>query len=263
MLNVGYQNSGLNAYGQLKTASFVNITQKDGVRLSDISVSGYADTEGGCWGGVSINMLDTDGSNLYVGDMVKNYYWYDEEGEYEAGWYDESEAPMKNDESVLGNAEDIVFDIGQGLWVMAGSEYEGCTINFNGEVYCPEVNYPLIAYGQLIGNPRPTSIKLSDIAISGYADTEGGCWGGVSINMLDTDGSNLYVGEMVKNYYWYDEEGEYEAGWYDESEAPMKDDSSVLGNADEIEFVAGQGLWFMAGSEYEGCTVDFPALILK
>ena len=114
----------------MKAAPFVTIGQ-DGVHLSDLTVSGDAiESEGGCWGGVSIAMLTGGGYNQKVGTMNRTYFWFEEEGEYEAGWYDDAENPLANDESPLGNADEIYFTSGQGIWVNVDSEYAGCTINF-------------------------------------------------------------------------------------------------------------------------------------
>ncbi|MBR1960306.1 MAG: hypothetical protein IKA34_07040, partial [Bacteroidales bacterium] len=65
---------------------------------------------------------------------------------------------------------------------------------------------------------------------------------------------------MNRTYYWYEAAGEYEAGWYDQGEDPLKDDESVLGNADEISFDTAQGIWVNVDSEYAGCTLNFPAV---
>ena len=258
---VGYQKSDLVAGGQMKAAPFVTIGE-DGVYLSDLKVSGDAiESEGGCWGGVSIAMLTGAGFNQYVGDMIKTYYWFEEEGEYEAGWYDESNNRLSNDASPLGNADEILFDQGQALWLNVQSEYAGCTVEYKGGVIPASFAYPLIAGGQMIGNPHPTSVLLSDMTVSGDPiEDEGGCWGGVSIAMLTGAGFNQYVGDMIKTYYWFEEEGEYEAGWYDESNNRLANDASPLGNADEISFDSAQGIWVNVQSEYAGCTLNYPAV---
>ena len=100
--------------------------------------------------------------------------------------------------------------------------------------------------GQIVGNPHPARVYLSDITVSGdpIVDNEG-CWGDVSIAML---------------YFWYEEDGEYEAGWYDYAENPLKDDESPLGNADEIYFESGEAIWVNVKSGYGDCTLNFPAI---
>ena len=244
--------------------TFVNIVDQDGIRLSDLKVSGYAELDG-CWGNVSIAMLRKSGANLKTENgMYVTYYWYDEDGEYEPGWYDYQENPLKDGESELGNADEIVFDVGQGLCVFADQDYIGCTIDCAGQVFTAKLDYPISTDGQQrIGNPHPTAIKLSDITVGGYEELDG-CWGNVSIVMLRKSGANLKTESgMYVAYYWYDEDGEYEAGWYDYQENPLKDGQSELGNANEIQFAAGQGLVLFADLDYVGCTINFPALNIK
>ena len=126
---VGYQNADLVANGQMKASPFVTIGT-NGVHLSDLVVTGDIIDDDGCWGGVSIAMLTGTGFNQYVGAMVKSYYWYEEDGEYEAGWYDVAENPLKDDASPLGNANEIYFESGDAIWVNVQSAYAGCTLNF-------------------------------------------------------------------------------------------------------------------------------------
>ena len=260
---MGYQNANLVANGQMKASPFVTIGT-NGVCLADLTVSGDPiESEGGCWGGVSIAMLTGGGYNQYVGDMIKTYYWYEEDSSYEAGWYDDSEHPLAGNASPLGNATEIFFDQGQALWLNVQAEYAGCTIDYKGGVFPASFAYPLVANGQMVGNPHPAPVYLADITVTGDPiEGEGGCWGGVSIAMLTGGGFNQYVGDMIKTYYWYEEDGSYEAGWYDDSEHPLKDDASPLGNADEISFGSAQGIWVNVQSEYAGCTLNFPAVSL-
>ncbi len=260
---MGYQNANLVANGQMKASPFVTIGT-NGVHLSDLEVTGEPiEEEEGCWGGVSIAMLTGGGFNQYVGAMVKSYYWYEEDGEYEPGWYDVAENPLKNNASPLGNADEILFEQGEGIWINVQSAYAGCTVSYKGGVLPASFAYPLVANGQMIGNPHPVRTYLSDITVSGEPiEEEEGCWGGVSIAMLTGGGFNQYVGAMVKSYYWYEEDGEYEAGWYDVAENPLKNDASVLGNADEIFFESGEAIWVNVQSAYAGCTINFPAISL-
>ena len=260
---MGYKNADLVANGQMKASPFVTIGST-GVYLSDLKVTGdpIVDEEG-CWGNVSIAMLTGTGFNQYVGTMIKTYYWFEEDGEYEPGWYDYAENPLKDDESPLGNANEILFEQGEAMWINVGSAYAGCTISYKGSVLPASFAYPLVANGQMVGNPHPARVYLSDITVTGKPiEDEEGCWGNVSIAMLTGTGFNQYVGTMIKTYYWFEEDGEYEAGWYDYAENPLKDDESPLGNADEIFFESGEGIWVNVGSAYAGCTLNFPAISL-
>ena len=258
---VGYQKADLVLNGQMKASPFVTIGTT-GVYLSDLEVTGepIADNDG-CWGDVSIAMLTGSGFNQKVGNMVKSYFWYEEDGEYEAGWYDYAENPLKDDESPLGNADEILFEQGEGIWLNVKSGYAGCKIEYKGGVLPASFGYPLVVNGQIVGNPHPARVYLSDITVSGdpIVDNEG-CWGDVSIAMLTGSGFNQKVGNMVKTYFWYEEDGEYEAGWYDYAENPLKDDESPLGNADEIYFESGEAIWVNVKSGYGDCTLNFPAI---
>ena len=132
---MGYQKADLVANGQMKASPFVTIGIT-GVYLSDLKVTGEPIEEAeGCWGDVSIAMLNPGGFNQKVdigggNKMNRTYYWYEEDGEYEAGWYDYAENPLKDDASPLGNADEIFFESGVGIWVNVNSAYAGCTINF-------------------------------------------------------------------------------------------------------------------------------------
>ena len=221
---------------------------------------------GGCWGEVWIDELKTNGDNLRVEGMVKSYYWYDEEGEYEAGWYDYDENPLKDDQSILGNADEITFKIGQGICFNTRNGYNGCQLVSAGQVYTEKLSYEIALDGQQIAaNPLARTVYLNEISVTGYLEDGldmGGCWGEVWIDMLKTNGDNIKVEGMVKSYYWYDEEGEYEAGWYDYDENPLKDDQSILGNADEIAFEMGDGICVNTRNGYNGCFLEFPKMEL-
>ena len=268
---MGYQKADLVANGQMKASPFVTIGST-GVYLSDLKVTGEPIAEAeGCWGDVSIAMLTGTGFNQKVdigggSKMNRTYFWYEEDGEYEAGWYDYAENPLKDDESPLGNADEILFEQGEGIWINVNSSYAGCKIEYKGGVLPASFAYPLVANGQMVGNPHPTRVYLSDITVSGdpIVDEEG-CWGDVSIAMLTGTGFNQKVdigggSKMNRTYFWHEEDGEYEAGWYDYAENPLKDDESPLGNADEIYFESGEAIWVNVNSTYAGCTLNFPAV---
>ena len=251
----------------MKVPTFLNIAQQDGIKLSDISVKGYGEDGldlGGCWGNISIAMIGQNGACKKVGDLRVEYFWFDEEGYYEPGWYDFGETPLKDGQSTLGNADEIIFDVGQGFVVYCDSDYIGCTFDSAGQVFAASLNYPLATSGQnYVGNPNPIAVKLSDLTVAGYGENDldlGGCWGNVSIAMIGQNGACKMKDDMRIEYFWFDEEGYYEAGWYDFGETPLKDNQSIIGNADEIEFAAGQGLVVYCDSDYISCTLNFPAV---
>ena len=266
---MGYQNNTLASDGQQikSTACFVTIGVKDAagndcVRLSDLKVTGYEEDQETCAGDVWIDMLHTNGDNLYVEGVQKSYFWYDNVFK-PAGWYDEDQNPLADDESVLGNAEDITFEIGEGLCLNTANEYNGCQLVCSGQVYDKQVQYTLKMDGQqFVGNPLPRAVKLSELSISGYEEDQETCAGDVWIDMLHTNGDNLYVEGVQKSYFWYDNVFK-PAGWYDEDQNPLTDDESVLGNAEDIEFAMGEGICFNTANDYNGCIVVFPAPTVK
>ena len=269
---MGYQNADLVLNGQMKASPFVTIGT-NGVHLSDLVVTGDIIDDDGCWGDVSIAMLTGSGFNQKVdiggGSMMsRTYYWYEEDGEYEPGWYDVAENPLAGGASPLGNANEILFEQGEGIWVNVRSGYAGCSISYKGGVLPASFAYPLVVNGQIVGNPHPARVYLSDITVTGDIIDDDGCWGDVSIAMLTGSGFNQKVdiggGSMMsRTYYWYEEDGEYEAGWYDVAENPLKDDASPLGNANEIYFESGDAIWVNVKSGYAGCTLNFPAVSLN
>ena len=277
---VGYNNSEFTDDGQqFKAASFITIGEKDAegnncVRLSDLNVTGYMDTMGGCWNGVYITMLKKDGANLKIndptyGEMDVTYFWNEEEGGMEPGWYDSFGNMMKDDASPLGNADEITFANGEGIGITCDLDYIGCKLVSNGEVVQGAVDYTFVDDGQqIVGNPLARAITLSEITCDGYMDTMGGCWNGIYITVLKKDGANLKIndptyGEMDVTYFWNEEEGGMEAGWYDSFGNPLKGDASPLGNADEIIFASGEGIGITCDLDYVGCQLHFPSLGLK
>ena len=262
-----------------KSAAFATIGLKDVnenkcVRLSDLKVTGYMDTMGGCWNGVYITVLRKSGANKRIdiggGDTMEvTYFWNEEEGGMEPGWYDPFGVALKDDASPLGNADEITLAAGESFVFTCESDYIGCKLISNGEVIAGAVDFPITDDGlHFIGNPLARQVKLSEITVDGYMDTMGGCWNGVYITMLRKSGANKRIDigggdTMEVTYFWNEEEGGMEAGWYDPFGVALKDDASPLGNADEITFDVGEGLVVTSESDYTGCTIHFPSLGLK
>ena len=101
--------------------------------------------------------------------------------------------------------------------------------------------------------------------MTGYEEDIGVCYGSIWIDMLHTDGSVPTVEGMPKSYLWVDDASSgFEAGWYDTDLTPLADNQSVLGNADEIEFKAGEGICINAKEGYDAYAIlKFPSLGLK
>ena len=267
IFNVGYSHTTVAKEGQqLQSASFITIGQKDAeghdcVRLSDLRVTGYETTFGFCLGSVWIDILDIDGSVPDIDGTPMSYVWMDYETDIPAGWYDLGGLPLKDSMSVLGNAEDITFACGEGICFNTKDGYEGCTFLCNGQVVEGQVQYIAAKEGQQIaGNPLCRTITLDELYVTGYEDTFTFCLGSVWIDILDIDGSVPDIDGTPMSYVWMDYETDIPAGWYDLGGLPLKDSMSVLGDATEIEFTAGEGICVNTKDGYEGCVLNFPQL---
>ncbi len=145
------------------------------------------------------------------------------------------------------NADNIVFQPGQGLWVYgAGSNRK---LQSSGLVQANDVVVTLNESGATpVGNPTPIKVKLSEILVTGE-DVDG-----VNIRVLDESGRT--IDGMA--YRWT-------------CDASIIDDEMLDGpcwttlgyvpvNADEIEFTAGQGLWVYATGSSQGLRFPAPTL---
>lgn len=266
---MGYSHTTVAKDGQqLQSASFITIGVKDAenrncVRLSDLSVTGYEESFGYCMGNVWIDVLDTDGSVPQAEDgTALSYCWFDLDPDFPAGWYDLNTVPMKDGMSVLGDAEDITFACGEGICFNTKDGFEGCTFRCNGEVVQGKVEYIAAKDGQQIaGNPLARKITLDELYVTGYEESFGYCMGNVWIDVLDTDGSVPQAEDgTALSYCWFDLDPDFPAGWYDLNTIPMEDGMSVLGDATEIEFHPGEGICVNTKDGYEGCVLNFPPL---
>ena len=277
---VGYTGTEFEHDAQnLKGGSFTAIGLKDAagnecIRLSDIRCTGYEESVGGCWGNIFITVLKKNGGNekmtLQGGATVNvNYYWYDAEGEYEAGWYGPDDQPMWGGQSEGGDAEDITFAVGEGINVTCDGDWVGCQLVSNGQVVQDKRSFLFTHDAQnLVANPLCREITLSELTCTGYEESVGGCWGNIFITVLKKNGGNekmtLQGGATVNvNYYWYDAEGEYEAGWYGPDDQPMWGGQSEGGDAEDIVIGIGEGLNITVDGDWVGCQIDFPSLGLK
>jgi len=251
----------------LKAASFFTIGVKDiddddCVRLSDLKVTDYGDD--GCAGNVWIDILRKDGAIVETEGMNTSYYWFTEDFDHPVeGWYDGDGCILADDESVLGNADEITFKLGEGICFNADTDFEGAKLQCNGQVLEAKSAYIITRDGQSIaGNPLARTVYLSELTVTGYG--EDGCAGNVWIDILRKDGAIVETEGMNTSYYWFTEDFDHPVeGWYDGDGCPLSDDESVLGNADEIPFVAGAGICINADSGFEGCSLEFPSLGLK
>lgn len=205
----------------------------DTLRLSDLTVIGY-NNDDGAWGELKLTVLDNAGLEAKDDDgNTMNYYWYDNE-DVTAGWYD-------GNGEVRWDAENVVFEAGQAFWVQG----EGLTIQGSGAVNFAPVTVTTAPNGNTaIANPYPVAITLADISVSGY-NLEDGAWGELKMTVLDNAGMEAYDNNgNIMNYYWYDNP-DVAAGWYD--------GNGEVQWPEATSFPAGQGFWIQG----EGLTVEF------
>ena len=217
----------LKSGNQMLSAQFTSVGQTDGsATLSDLIVSGYEkyddDTDlGGTSGDLSVQLLTSTGST------EARYYWYDDDER--CGWFDRAGAAV----------DSTVIPAGKGLWV-SGS---GLQLTSAGAVNKDDVVVVTRKSGnQAIANTTPVSLKLSQLAVTGYDPYDddkdaGGTSGDFSIQFLTSTGAT------ESRYYWYDDDER--TGWFDRS-----------GNSgNDVKLEAGVGVW-VSGA---GLTVRIPA----
>ena len=228
---VGYDTFGLRGSGQAvgAGASFLNVDGSD-LTLGDILITGYSASDGYADFDVQAKQLNGYG----VGGTT--YYWcdFEEEGETYKGWYDED----------MNEYNDLPLVPGEGLWIYSPST--DFKIQSSGAVPKTSISVALRGSGQakMVSNPMPATLTLGQISISGYSAEDGYADFDVQAKKLNGYG----VGGIT--YYWcdFEEEGDVYYGWYDEDMNDYNDD---------VEVVAGEGLWIYSPST--AFSVVFPS----
>ena len=208
-------------------AQFEAIGVNDGSStLADLKIGGYEPydeetDEGGTSGSFNIQFLTSSGTT------EAQYYWYDDD--VKTGWFTKS-----------GEASDSVkIDAAKGFWVRGG----GLAVTSAGAVGESDIVITTASSGfRAIANTTPVTLKLSQIAVSGYEPydeetDEGGTSGSFNIQFLTSTGTT------AAQYYWYDDD--IKTGWFDKSGT----------SANNVEIPAGTGVWVRGG----GLTVRIPA----
>ena len=164
---------------------------------------------------IEIQVLDNGGRTIDDQD----YIWVDGDG-----WCTPDGDPITNE---------IIFSPGQGLCIY-GSMDNGQALQSAGKVGTSDVVVALRDGGIAIGNPFPTSVKLSDILPAGD-DID---WT-VEIQVLDNGGSTI----DDQDYMWVDGDG-----WCTPDGDPIVED---------VTFEPGQGFWVYGSSTSQ--SLRFPA----
>ena len=238
---VGYQGQAANATRNTMMApTFLNVGSATGCTLANLTVTGYDaaelneddEYEGGCsHGDFVLQFLNNNGS------IANRYYWVDD-GELAAGWYDRSGAALE--------ASSVTIPAGTAAWVI-GSGY---TLQTAGAVNTSDVAFTMNATrNTAAGNCMPINLTLARLTVTGYDaaelneddEYEGGCsHGDFVLQYLNNNGS------IAERYYWVDD-GESTAGWYDRS--------GVAVDGTAVSVPAGKGMWIIGS----GMTLNIPA----
>ena len=233
---VGYQETETPDSGNKMVAgTFMTVGANGSFNLSDLRGTGY-DPEDGAWGELKVTVLNSAGSAASDGEgNPLRFYWYDNE-DVEAGWYD-----INGEEA--WDAANVSFDAGQAFWVQG----DGQSLNAAGQVDLTTVAVATPDSGNVAtGNPFPVAITLAKMSGAGY-DPEDGAWGELKATILNVAGSAASDGEgNPLRFYWYDNE-DVEAGWYDADGEEAWDPTT--------EIAAGEGLWVQG----DGQTIVFAA----
>ena len=200
--------------------STIGVAQ-NGVDLTQINVTGY--DEGACIDMVYVQLLDS------AGISGPQYQYIDLDGEFEAGWYDDSFEPIA--------AGDVILPVGQGLWTTGA---DGISFIFDGKVIDVDVTVALRNGATACGNMMAVPVDIQDVIVSGY--DEGACIDMVYAQILDN------AGVSGPQYQYIDLDGEFEAGWYDDGFEKLETGAVML--------PAGQGLWVTGA---DGLYFTFPA----
>ena len=120
--------------------------------------------------------------------------------------------------------------------------------------------------GVKIDGKDVAGVRLADLKVTGYENDESqgySCYGAVDIAVIENDGSNVYYtdGELAGvevKYLWMDDtamgvESMYPAGWYDPMGLALDGEQSPYGDANVIQFVAGEGIFFEVMPGFEQC----------
>ena len=263
----------------LQTAPFSAVSNAKKVKLTDLTVTGYKDvdywkeTPFDCQ--VYITKIDEFGytcdTDLYVSEdklFQVGYVDFYDEGAWAGGyWYD-----MINSEEISVD-NDREFDLGEGMFLSSPDpiESEVYTLVTAGQVANEDNVFPLRAGFNIIGNPMPVEVNVTDMSVAGYKDvpdwkeTPFDCQ--VYITKIDEFGytcdTDLYVSEdklFQVGYVDFYDEGAWAGGyWYDMI------NSEDISPESGITFAAGEGLWVSAPESIQGetYTIEFPSPLVK
>ena len=162
-----------------------------------------------------------------AGYTVKSYTWND--------WmYDDA---CWVDDDTFEAAENVSFAFGQGLWTVGSSSDQG--VQSAGRVCKDDAVMQLQSGATGIGNPFPVPVALTDIIPEGDDLSDN-----VNIQTLNN------AGYTVKSYTWND--------WMYDDACWVDDDTFEA--AEDVTFIAGEGLWVVGSSNTQYLRIPAPEL---
>ena len=120
----------------MKGNSFIGMGETQGMRLTDLEPKGYEANQ---------DLIDGEGTTgefniqtlTKLGKTIKTYFWVRSYDADEEKWNDDGHWVVDGDVVVPGSANDPVFGIGQGLWIVAPDYAED-----DGAEYSMTAKYP-------------------------------------------------------------------------------------------------------------------------
>ena len=225
--SVGYLQSSLNSSGNTAIGPSFQSIGSEGIKLTEIKVTGLA--EGATVNGtINIQVLSNDGT------VNAKYIYYQNVknggNKGKEGWY-------LNGSTQITVENDVLFAVGQGLWVKGIS---GAKLQSSGQVLFDDVIKSLPSSGNvMLCNPYPQDITLAkNVKVAGLA--EGATINGtINIQVLSNDGT------VASKYIYYQNVknggNKGKEGWY-------LNGSTQITEAADVTFPIGQGLWVKGAS---------------
>ena len=219
--------------------------------LSDIKLKGYEDQyPDGTWGDFSFCRLTAGGSTQQ--SLGNAFSWEDQADGNGGYWTDADGNPVDKD-------NDFEFDAAEGVWFNCPiAEDAGFKFYFEnaGQVATDDTTFDLRDNGNVIGNPFPYVIKLSDITLDGYQDQyPDGTSSDFNFCRMTAGGSTQ---TSQGNYFYWEDLADGNGGyWCDAGGAPVDKDN-------DFDIDISEGLWFtapIAEDESYKFVLEFPAYV--
>ena len=194
--------------------------------------------------------MTAGGSTQYT---QENYFSWEDQADGNGGyWLDANGEQVTKD-------HDFEFDAAEGVWFTSpAADDDSFKFYFEnaGQVATDDTTFDLRDNGNVIGNPFPYVVKLSDITLDGYQDQyPDGTWSDFYFCRMTAGGSTQYTQE---NYFSWEDQADGNGGyWLDANGEQVTKDH-------DFDIEIGEGLWFTAPAaedESYKFVLEFPAYV--